>query len=218
MPTDKLVYCPLAEAQKSSKKSFQIVILQQYLMHFLWISWDDKVNTMATDALAPCITRSSTASVLSVQDKRIFIFYKEGIQQSYIISALKNDREFKYLCFVTLNHQDKHHSKLPCDILWHQLHWSATTGSCHSMLASNFKTFYLKKAAVNLITTDKFQWKTLNIKNKFQWQINQNTHLSFESNVSESICCKPGLILGLHPANERRRYKVTQSLIGWAQT
>ena len=26
------------------------------------------------------------------------------------------------------------------------------------------------------------------------------------------------LILGLHPANKRRRYKVTPSLIGWAQT
>ena len=28
----------------------------------------------------------------------------------------------------------------------------------------------------------------------------------------------PGLTLGLRPANERRRYKVTPSLIGWAQT
>ena len=27
----------------------------------------------------------------------------------------------------------------------------------------------------------------------------------------------PGLILGLRPANERRRYKVTPSVIGWAQ-
>ena len=27
-----------------------------------------------------------------------------------------------------------------------------------------------------------------------------------------------GRILGLRPANERRRYKVTPSLIGWAQT
>ena len=27
-----------------------------------------------------------------------------------------------------------------------------------------------------------------------------------------------GLILGLHPANERRRYKITPSLIGLAQT
>ena len=27
-----------------------------------------------------------------------------------------------------------------------------------------------------------------------------------------------GLILSLHPANERRRYKVTPPLIGWAQT
>ena len=29
---------------------------------------------------------------------------------------------------------------------------------------------------------------------------------------------KTGLILGLRPANERSRYKVTSSLIGWAQT
>ena len=29
---------------------------------------------------------------------------------------------------------------------------------------------------------------------------------------------KAGIILGLRPANERRRYKVTPSLIGWAQT
>ena len=27
-----------------------------------------------------------------------------------------------------------------------------------------------------------------------------------------------GLILGLRPASERRRYEVTPSLIGWAQT
>ena len=27
-----------------------------------------------------------------------------------------------------------------------------------------------------------------------------------------------GLIFGLHPANERRRYKVTPPLIGWKQT
>ena len=32
------------------------------------------------------------------------------------------------------------------------------------------------------------------------------------------ICQNAGLILGLHPANERRRYKVMPSLIGWAQT
>ena len=29
---------------------------------------------------------------------------------------------------------------------------------------------------------------------------------------------RSGLILGLRSANERRRYKVTPSLIGWAQT
>ena len=34
---------------------------------------------------------------------------------------------------------------------------------------------------------------------------------------AEVIFRKPGLILGLRPANERRRYFVTASLIGWAQ-
>ena len=32
------------------------------------------------------------------------------------------------------------------------------------------------------------------------------------------ILCYTGLIQGLRPANERRRYKVTPSLIGWMQT
>ena len=35
--------------------------------------------------------------------------------------------------------------------------------------------------------------------------------------VRRVSCIETGLILGLHPANERRRYKVTPSLIGWAQ-
>ena len=30
--------------------------------------------------------------------------------------------------------------------------------------------------------------------------------------------CNSGLILGFRPANERLRYNVTSSLIGWAQT
>ena len=34
----------------------------------------------------------------------------------------------------------------------------------------------------------------------------------------EIILHIPGLILGLHPANERCRYKVMLYLIGWAQT
>ena len=36
--------------------------------------------------------------------------------------------------------------------------------------------------------------------------------------IGESLWNNTGLILWLHPANERRRYKVTPSLIGWAQT
>ena len=36
--------------------------------------------------------------------------------------------------------------------------------------------------------------------------------------VSYGNAVGTGMILGLRPANERRRYKVTPSLIGWAQT
>ena len=36
------------------------------------------------------------------------------------------------------------------------------------------------------------------------------------SNVKPGIFVKPGIILCMHPANERRHYNVTSSLIGWA--
>ena len=36
--------------------------------------------------------------------------------------------------------------------------------------------------------------------------------------MCHSLYVYAGLFLGLHSANERRRYKVTPSLIGWAQT
>ena len=35
---------------------------------------------------------------------------------------------------------------------------------------------------------------------------------------SEMHISNTGLILGVHPTNERRRYKVTPSLIVWVQT
>ena len=43
---------------------------------------------------------------------------------------------------------------------------------------------------------------------------------SFRSRTLTQISStpSPGLILGLRPVNERHRYKVTLSLIGWAQT
>ena len=45
----------------------------------------------------------------------------------------------------------------------------------------------------------------------------RNFPVVLQSVVYEQINIS-GLILGLHPANERRRYKVTLSLIGWVQT
>ena len=46
------------------------------------------------------------------------------------------------------------------------------------------------------------------------------SQLLAEISITGNICIdyEIGLILGLHPANERHRYKVTPSLIGWVQT
>ena len=41
---------------------------------------DDQVNIIAANALAPCITRSSAAMVLAMQDKQVFVFHKVGFQ------------------------------------------------------------------------------------------------------------------------------------------
>ena len=51
------------------------------------------------------------------------------------------------------------------------------------------------------------------------YHINNATHwcICMHNMVNEKLDIS-WLILGLRPANERRRYKVSPSLIGWAQT
>ena len=54
--------------------------------------------------------------------------------------------------------------------------------------------------------------------NKIRDKYNTARHsLSLDTKASNSDV-STGLILGLCPANERRRYFVTPSLIGWTQT
>ena len=38
------------------------------------------VNTMAADALATCVARSSATMVLTTQDKQVLVFHEEGLQ------------------------------------------------------------------------------------------------------------------------------------------
>ena len=45
----------------------------------------------------------------------------------------------------------------------------------------------------------------------------ENTYVALICQIRQEYTI-PVMILGLHPANERRRYKVTPSLIGWVQT
>ena len=48
--------------------------------------------------------------------------------------------------------------------------------------------------------------------------INDLTEFPVEKAVRGECSVESGRILGLRPPNERRRYKVTLSLIGWTQT
>ena len=59
------------------------------------------------------------------------------------------------------------------------------------------------------------------IKHNVQSNFSCTSRASFTdtlTTIKNYINIKPGLILGLRPANERRRYKVAASLIGWAET
>ena len=85
-----------------------------------------------------------------------------------------------------------------------------------------------------------FDWT---LRNKIQWNPSQNSFIFIPENEFENVVCKMAailsrpqcvdkhpsanesntvpisrLILGLRPANERQRYFVTTSLIGWVQT
>ena len=57
---------------------------------------------------------------------------------------------------------------------------------------------------------------------KLTWFLKYHPNCKLNNYRSETSCYKwsqeSGPILGLRPASERRRYKVTPSLIGWAQT
>ena len=68
------------------------------------------------------------------------------------------------------------------------------------------------------------QWETGEVmQQNGQWETSRNHSRCFchtKRNRNKHPCDHQNteLILGLHPANERRRYKVMLSLIGWTQT
>ena len=61
---------------------------------------------------------------------------------------------------------------------------------------------------------DVIMWPLHPLKNPLRFET-QYVYILFAQSPKNTTS---GLILGLHPSSERRRYKVTPSLIGWAQT
>ena len=63
-----------------------------------------------------------------------------------------------------------------------------------------------------------FGESVLPISSRIALQCNKNKARRIKTVYISYMAHLTGLILGLHLANEIRRYKVTPSLIGWAQT
>ena len=77
------------------------------------------------------------------------------------------------------------------------------------------KSMQQKKCFIHEILNDKNLWyHCLFI---YFLSANNNNNITLLAVCKKDITCT-GLIAGLHPDNERRHYKETQSLIGWAQT
>ena len=52
-------------------------------VYWYWnrIFWQNKVETMVADALAPCVTRSSAAMALIMEDEGVIVYFEEGFYQ-----------------------------------------------------------------------------------------------------------------------------------------
>ena len=64
----------------------------------------EQVNTTADDVLVPCISSSSAAMLLTMEDEQVLIFYKEGFQPtapSQCWEMVQNANIF--LCFLKIN-------------------------------------------------------------------------------------------------------------------
>ena len=62
------------------------------------------VNTIAADALAPCVARSSAAMALTMQDKQILVFHKAGFLLSVPCKCLEmSENVDKFLKFVEID-------------------------------------------------------------------------------------------------------------------
>ena len=98
--------------------------------------------------------------------------------------------------------------------------WCISSHAGYSMESANPMTFiilwFIQQAGMKMWNYPKFN-SLICVKSKC-YLIKSNGLLWLLSRTFPQKNVLTGLILGLHPANERHHYKVTLSLIGWAQT
>ena len=59
--------------------NFTTCLLTKYVFNRvarIYVFRENQVNTIAADAMVPCISRSSAAMVLTMAEKRVIVFYQ----------------------------------------------------------------------------------------------------------------------------------------------
>ena len=75
------------------------------------------VNTIAADALAPSVARTSATMLLILHTKQILVFHEEGFQPTSPPQAFTNDRKYKHIFMFLQN--DSAHNVLILDAVYH---------------------------------------------------------------------------------------------------
>ena len=78
----------------------------------------NKVSTMAADALAPYLDKTSAEVVLTTQDKRIPVFHKERFQL-FVPSQTRNDRKCNYTFMFSHKHSEAEGLQVPVVYVHH---------------------------------------------------------------------------------------------------
>ena len=142
--------------------------------------------------------------------------FSSGCKQTQSLShRLRHNRSLHLVKHVWLCSFDFRAEK-NARALQHECSFSSTK-SCKNLMNSKFKAQSLNQKYQRKFT---FSWFSVTFFKHvgLLWPISALDRKQVRGYVFFNGRCIPGLILGLRPANERRRYFVTTSLIGWEQS
>ena len=146
----------------------------------------------------------------------------------FLVARIILTKRLKQICFLVIN------TKFECFLFNHVSTYrelGCPSGDFGGQIGSPDRVMVrMKNLETLLFSCNSFRWVRIP---SGQWNLNQNTKIFIQGNALENIACKmdaivswpqynyfpdPGIILDMGLANEKSRYIMTPSLIGWACT